>query len=125
MNAEISCIPIGIQVVLVVKKPPANAGDIRDVGLIPGSGRCPGGGHGNPHQCSCLENPRDGGAWWAAVYGVAQAPLSMGFSRQVYWSGLSRAPSGDLPNPEIKPTSLISPAMAGRFFTTSATWEAP
>ena len=40
---------------------------------IPGSGRSPGGGHGIPFQCSCLENPRDGGAWWAAVYGVAQS----------------------------------------------------
>ena len=45
------------QVALVVKKPPANAGDIRDVGLIPGSGRSPGGGHGNPPQYSYLENP--------------------------------------------------------------------
>ena len=61
------------QVVLVVKNPPANAGDIRDVGSIPGSGRSPGGEHGNPLQCSCLENPRDGGAWLAAVYGVAQS----------------------------------------------------
>ena len=42
---------------LVVKNPIANAGDIRDVSLIPGSGRSPGGGHGNPLQCSCLENP--------------------------------------------------------------------
>ena len=41
----------------MVKNPPANAGDIRDVGLIPGSGRSPGGGHGNPLQYSCLENP--------------------------------------------------------------------
>ena len=39
---------------------------------IPGLGRSPGGGHGNPLQCSCLENPRDGGAWWATIYGVAQ-----------------------------------------------------
>ena len=45
------------QIVLVVKKLPANAGDIRDVGLIPGSGRSPGGGHGNPLQYSCLEDP--------------------------------------------------------------------
>ena len=44
-------------VVLVVKNPPANAGDIRDTGSVPGSGRSPGGGHGNPPQCSCLENP--------------------------------------------------------------------
>ena len=51
------------QVVLLVKNPPANAGDIRDVGSIPGSGRFPGGGHGNPLQYSCLENPTDKGGW--------------------------------------------------------------
>ena len=60
------------QVALVVKQLPASAGDTEDVGLIPGLGRPPGGEHGNPLQGSCLENPRDGGAWWAAVYGVAQ-----------------------------------------------------
>ena len=43
------------------------------MGSIPGSGRFPGGGHGNPLQYSCLENPRDNGAWWAAVYGVTQS----------------------------------------------------
>ena len=48
---------------LVVKNPPADAGDIRDVGLILGSGRSPGGGHGNQLQYSCLENPMDRGAW--------------------------------------------------------------
>ena len=51
------------QVVLVVKNPPAIAGSIRDMGSIPGSGRSPGGGHGNPLQYSCLENPTDRGAW--------------------------------------------------------------
>ena len=56
---------------LVVKNLPANAGDIRVTGSIPGLGRSPGGGHGNPLQYSCLENPRDRGAWWSAVYGVA------------------------------------------------------
>ena len=60
-------------VVLVVKNLSANARDIRDAGLIPGLGRSTGRGHGNPLQCSCLENPRDEGAWWAAVYGVAQS----------------------------------------------------
>ena len=50
------------QVALVVKNPPANAEDIRDSGSIPGSGRCPGGGHGNPLQDSCLEKPMDRGA---------------------------------------------------------------
>ena len=49
--------------VLVVKNPPGNAGDIRDVGLIPGSGRSPGKGHGNPLQHSYLENLMDRGAW--------------------------------------------------------------
>ena len=51
---------------------------------------------------------------------VRQAPLSMGFSRQESWSGLPCPPSGALPNPGIKPRSLRSPALAGRFFTTSA-----
>ena len=57
------------QVVLVVKNPPANAGDLRDSGLIPGLGRSPGGGNGNPLQYSFLENPMDREAWWAAVHG--------------------------------------------------------
>ena len=55
---------------------------------------------------------------------VCQAPLSMGFSRQDYWSGLPCPTPGYLPNPGIKPMSLMSPALAGRFFTISATWEA-
>jgi len=104
-------------------------------------------GNGNPLQCSCLENPRDGEAWWAAVSGVAQnwtrlkrlsssmfteeevpsqrqlqllrsvrlsvtpwtaarqAPLSMGFSRQEYWSGVPCPPPGDLPDPGMEPAS--------------------
>ena len=53
-----------------------------------------------------------------------QAPLSMGFSRQDYWSGLLRPPPGDLPDPGIEPASLMSLALAGGFFTTSTTWEA-
>ena len=61
------------QVVPMVKNPPANAGDIRDMGSIPGLGRSPGEGHGNPLQYSCLENPMDRGAWWATVYGVAKS----------------------------------------------------
>ena len=54
-----------------------------------------------------------------------QTPLSMGFSRQEYWSGLPCSPPGDLPNPGIEPESLMSPALAGVVFTNSATWEAP
>ena len=59
---------------------------------------------------------------WAIAH---QAPLSMEFSRQEYWSGLPCPPPGDLPDPGIKSTSLVSPGLAGRFFTTSTTWEAP
>ena len=54
---------------------------------------------------------------WTVAY---QAPLSMGFSRQEYWSGLPCPSPGDLPDPGIKDTSLVSPALAGRFFTTAA-----
>ena len=57
----------------MVENPAANVVDIRDTGLIPGSGRSPGGGHGNPLQCSSLENPMDRGAWWAAVHRVAKS----------------------------------------------------
>ena len=56
----------------LVKNLLANAGDMRDEGSIPGSGRSPGGGHGNPLQYSCLENPIDRGAWGATVYGIAE-----------------------------------------------------
>ena len=63
--------------------------------------------------------------FFATLWIVAhQSPLSMGFSRQEYWSGLPCSPPGDLPDPGIKPTSLMSPAMAGGFFTISTTWEA-
>ena len=61
------------QVVLVIKNPPANAGDIREVSLIPGWGRPPGEGHGSPLQHSCLENPMDRGAWWAMVPRVSKS----------------------------------------------------
>ena len=60
------------QVVLVVKNPPTNAGDIRDAGLILGLGRSLGEGHGIPLQYSCLENPKDRGAWQAIVHGVSK-----------------------------------------------------
>ena len=66
--------------------------------------------------CLTLCNPMD--------YIAFQALLSMEFSRQEYWSWLPCPPSGDLPNPGIEPASLTSPALAGRFFTISAAWEA-
>ena len=61
------------QVALVVKNPSANAGDIRDANWIPGSGRFPGGGHSNPLQYSCFENPLDREAWQAMVPGVTES----------------------------------------------------
>ena len=61
------------QVALVVKNPPAKAGDSGDMGSIPGSGRFSGGGHGNSLQYSCLENPVDRGVWWATVHRVAKS----------------------------------------------------
>ena len=61
------------RVALVVKNLPANAGDIRDMSSIPGLGRIPGGGHGNPLQCSCWRIPVDRGTWCAIVHGVAKS----------------------------------------------------
>ena len=58
----------------MAKNPPSNAGDIRDVGSIPGSGRSLGGGHGNALQYSCLENALDRGAWRATVHRVTKEP---------------------------------------------------
>ena len=112
-------------------------------------------GNGNPLQCCCLENPRDGGAWWAAVYGVAhswtrlkQLSSSSMLSRfRCIWlfmtpccippgssvhgllqvrilEWVAMPSSRDLPGPGIEPASLMSPALAGGFFTTSAIWEA-
>ena len=56
----------------MVKNPPAVAGDVRNAGSVPGSGRSPGVGNGNPLQYSCLENSMDRGAWWATVHGVSR-----------------------------------------------------
>ena len=61
------------QVALVVKNPSDNAGDLRDAGSYPGSGRSPGGGHGNPLQYSCLENPMGRGAWWATIHRITKS----------------------------------------------------
>ena len=63
------------QVALVLENTPANAEELRDAGSIPGSGRSPGEGNGNPLQYSCLENPMDRGAWWDTVHGVTQSRM--------------------------------------------------
>ena len=70
VSSKSSASPGVSQVALVVKNPPANAGDVRDAGSIPGLGISPGEGNGHPLQYSCLENPTDRGAWWATVHGL-------------------------------------------------------
>ena len=77
----------------------------------------------NVHTCAKLRQSRP--TLCNAMDDGHQAPLFMGFSTQEYWSGLPCPSPGELPNPGIEPTSLTSPALAGGFFTTSATWEAP
>ena len=66
----------------MVKKPPANAGDIRDMGSSPGSGRSPGGAHGNSLQYSCLENPMDRGVWWVSIYKTLMLGMTEGRRRR-------------------------------------------
>ena len=78
------------------------------------------------YLCACLLS-HFSQVWLCVTPGTVacQVPLSMAFSRQEYWSASPFTPPGDLPHPGIKPTSLTSPALAGRFFATSATWEVP
>ena len=66
----------------MVKNPPAIAGDVRDLSLIPGMGSSLEGGHGNPLQYSCLKNPMDRGAWWATVHRVAESHTTEHTNRQ-------------------------------------------
>ena len=76
-----------LQVVPVVKNLPANAGDIRDVGSIPGSGRSPGGGHGNLFQYSCLKNYTDWVTWWSTVHVVSKSQIGLKrFRMHAPWS---------------------------------------
>ena len=68
---------MALQMALVVKSLPANAGGIRDAGSVPGLARPPGRGHGSPLQYSCLENSRDTGSWWATVLGVTKSQTQL------------------------------------------------
>ena len=70
----------------MVKNPLANAEDIRDVSLVPGLGRSPGGGHGNPLQHACLENSMDRGAWQATVHGVTKNCTRLRDSHTLFFS---------------------------------------
>ena len=85
-----------------------------DLGLIPGSGRSPGGGHGNPLQYSCLENPRDRGAWWTTVHGVAQSQTWLS-ERQTQWQPLNDGGQG-----HAAEVWLRRPGGPGRVNTTSS-----
>ena len=74
----------------MIKDTPVNAGDSRDVGSIPGLGRSPGLGNGNPLQYSCQENSMDRGAWWATVHEVAESDMTEQLSvhthtHKIYW----------------------------------------
>ena len=82
---------------------------------------------GKPTECNaCVLSSFSYVQLCVTLWTVAhQPPLFMGFCRKEHWSRLSCPPPGDLPNPGIEPRSLMSPALAGGFFTTSATWEAP
>ena len=109
--------PMHCSLVASGKEPASSAGDLRDVGSVPWLGRSPGGGHGNPLQYSCQENPMDRGVWWATVHRfprsqtcvkqlsthaltvACQAPLSMGFPRQEYWNVLLFPPPGQCSPP--------------------------
>ena len=76
-------------------------------------------------QSVCVPNCFSHVQFFASLWTVAhQAPLSMGFSREEYWSGLPYPPPRDLPNPRVELASSMSPALAGRFSVTNATWEA-
>ena len=70
MHIEEGCVSNRTSQVML-KNPPTNTGDTRDMDSVPDSGRFPGGGHGNRLQYSCLENPMDRGAWWATLHRVA------------------------------------------------------
>ena len=78
---------------LVVKNPPVNAGDTRDASLIPGSGRSPGVGNGNPLQYSCLKNSMDRGAWQAEVHRVAKSRTRLSAAQQYSTAGLKHGVS--------------------------------
>ena len=103
----------------VVKNPPASAGDTRDVGSIPGSGRRS--SKWRAYVLSYFSHIQLFATLWTVTH---QAPLSMGFSRQEYWSGLPCPPPRDLPFPGIEPAPLMPPPLAGGFLNASATWEA-
>ena len=106
----------GTRISLLVRCLRLHALNLGGIGVIPSGGRS----H-MPNALSCFSRVQLFATLWAVAH---QAPLSMGFSRQEYWSGLSCPPPEDLLHPGMESMSLTSLALAGRFFTSSATWEA-
>ena len=105
-------------VVLGVKNPPANAGDLKDTGSIPGSGRSPGGGHSSPLQYICLENPMDKGDWWATVHRVTKS--------QTWLKQLSTHPQWYLaPRIEIIPKLVLCLQSCCRQSVDKCAWPCP
>ena len=78
----------------MVKNPSANAGDVGDVGSLPGSGRSPGGGHGNPLQYSCLENAMNRGAWWTTIHVVAESDRTEQLTLSLFPRVVKGVPAG-------------------------------
>ena len=99
----------------VIKNPSANAGDVKDVGLTPGLGRSPGEGNGSPLQHSCLENPVDGGAWWATVHGAVKSrPRLSDFTSLPFTLLYCCQPSSYFPRHHPDLCSGFSTSVAGR-----------
>ena len=109
------------QVLLVVKNPPASAGDVRDTGSIPGSGRAPGGGNGYPFQYSCLENPMDRGARWVPGHGLAKSRTRL---KQLSIHSIQLLDlSGPSHRPKPLPWVLLSPFLLSALFALRGAWE--
>ena len=95
------------------KEPATRAGDVRNVGSIPGLGRSPGAGHGNPLQYSCLRNPMDGGAWWTTVPGVVKSQIQLGLHDGAGRSQKGKREQPGRPPPTIRGTQLGSLGCVG------------
>ena len=135
----ISCSVGAFQVVLGVKNPAANAGNLKDLGSVPGSGRSPGGGYGYPFQCSCLKNPIDRGDWWAIVHGVAESrtwlkwlsahvqwhciPALLGNLEASYHRIIPPAPSDSLSFQTLGPLKEENPALTWRYPALHIIWK--
>ena len=111
--------------VLVVKNLPANAGDVRNMGLIPGTGRSLRGGHGNPLQYSSLEDPMGRGAWWATVHRVAESDTNEATSH-IHTHIHTHTPSKSrVTNLMIFPLQLMSHSNSAVYFVISCKLPSP